>query len=226
MQKMLASHGKAQAAMKSPPVSLVVERRPIMRSLVLRVARPSCCSLQRVRRSPIRAGARQSNPPASAAARRRLHPLAAGTPARRRRAASAGRGTCARQPPPAPRSTGGQPPRLHRQPAGPPWRAEADAAARRRHPATAAGGDAGAGDADRVGDRTEPRPARRIGGGPMGCGAGRVEHSARVDDAAVAEVPRRDELRSRVHREVRDSGQLQRLPDLRHLDARRSPRWC
>ena len=41
---------------------------------------------------------------------------------------------------------------------------------------------------------------------------------------AVGEVPRQHELRSRLHRQVRHSGQLQRLPDLGHLESDRARR--
>ena len=75
---------------------------------------------------------------------------------------------------------------------------------------------------------TPPSPDPRVGlaAGPLGCGPGGMECSARVDDPARREVPRRDELRPRVHRQVRHSGQLQRLPDLRHLERQPSRRSC
>ena len=45
-----------------------------------------------------------------------------------------------------------------------------------------------------------------------------VEPEGHVRDAAVREVRRLDELRPGVHRQLRDSGQLQRLPGLGHLE--------
>ena len=132
-----------------------------------------------------------------------------------------------------------RPRRLPRQPrcSRPPRPPAADAGrrprrgwTRPRQPAaaadTAAGGDAGAGHADRVGDDAEPRPAGGSGARPVGRRPGRVEHEAGLDHAAVGEVPRRDQLRPGVHRQVRHPGQLQRLPGLRHLESGRSRPRC
>ena len=84
----------------------------------------------------------------------------------------------------------------------------------------ASGRDARAGHADRVGDDAEPGSARGPVARPVGRRPGRVEPEAGVHHAAVGEVPRRHQLRSRLHRQVHHPGQLQRLPGLRHLESR------
>ena len=69
--------------------------------------------------------------------------------------------------------------------------------------------------------------ARRPRGRTLGCrrqAAWNMQDG--LDHAARREVPRRHELRSRVHRQVRDAGQLQRLPDLRHRRTRTSRCRC
>ena len=67
---------------------------------------------------------------------------------------------------------------------------------------------------------TAPTPDPRVGlaAGSMGRGAGGVEPEDGVDDAAGGEIPRRHELGPRVHGQVRHPGQLQRVPDLRHVE--------
>ena len=52
----------------------------------------------------------------------------------------------------------------------------------------------------------------------LGCRAGGVEPEAGVHDAAVETVPRRDQLRPRVPRQVHRPGELQRLPGVGHLE--------
>ncbi len=94
-----------------------------------------------------------------------------------------------------------------------PWKSSASAT-------TAAECDARAGEADRVGGNPQPRPARRAGGGTLGCGAGGLEHPARVDHTADREVPRRHQFGPRVHREVHRPGQLQRVPGVRRVEPR------
>ena len=218
MQKMLA------AGKRSPSETAAAsERSPAMRSFVF--------ASRRRRRSLVVACAPKSTPAAVAGPppppRVRAAPPAPApaTPA------PADRGAAPTPPPAAPpaAATASRPPRRDRAGCrgwtrrGWTWRTRQSAAAAAD---AAAGRDAGAGDADRVGDGAEPRSAGRPGARPLGRGAGRVEHAARLDDAAVAEVPRRHQLRPRVHRQVHDSGQLQRLPDLRHLESREADARC
>ena len=74
-------------------------------------------------------------------------------------------------------------------------------------------------DADRVGDHAVARSARRPEGRPLGRRQGRLEHAHDLDDAAESGIAGRDALGSRVHGQLRDSGQLQRLRDLGHLES-------
>ena len=73
-------------------------------------------------------------------------------------------------------------------------------------------------DADRLGDGAIAGSARRPQGRPLGRRPGRLEHAHGLDDAADRQVAGRDALGPGVHRQVRDSGQLQRVRDLRHLE--------
>ena len=93
-----------------------------------------------------------------------------------------------------------------------------------RTPASAAradsGRDAEAGRSDHLGDDPEPGSAHRSQGRYVGRRTGRMEHPDDLDDAAIEGFAGRDAFGSRVHREVRDPGELQRLRDLGHLESR------
>ena len=74
-----------------------------------------------------------------------------------------------------------------------------------------------------------PRP-RRIRAsacaGPLGRCAGGLEYAPRLDDAAGAEIPRRYQLRPRVHRQVRRSRGTTTASRSSTSRPRRSRRWC
>ena len=77
---------------------------------------------------------------------------------------------------------------------------------------------------EHVDRRAEPRSARR----PQGRAAwtpAKPSWNLKVlsKTPPSAEVPRQHQLRPGVHRPLRDPGQLQRLPDLGHLESERSP---
>ncbi len=97
----------------------------------------------------------------------------------------------------------------------------------------------GEADADRLRDCAVARSARRAEGGTLGRRRGRMEHAGPLVDPAVGEVARREQrretdplgrprledphaLRSRVLRQVRDRGELQRLRNLGHLESRKA----
>ena len=60
-------------------------------------------------------------------------------------------------------------------------------------------------------------PARRSGAGHVRCGRGDLEPQPRVHHAPAGPVRGHLELRSRLHRPLRDPGQLRRHSDLGHL---------
>ncbi len=66
----------------------------------------------------------------------------------------------------------------------------------------------------------DPRIGLKAGAGVGGRRRRRVEHAPPLELARDRRLhrPRRDRLRPRVHGQVRDSGQLSRLPDLGHLE--------
>ena len=72
---------------------------------------------------------------------------------------------------------------------------------------------------ERVGHAAESRPTGRTARGAGGCGSGCVERAADLQDPVAGGVHRRHQLRHRLHRQVRDPGQLQRLPGVGHLQS-------
>ena len=73
-----------------------------------------------------------------------------------------------------------------------------------------------------VGHRAESRSAHRSARRSDERARGNLEPSCRLEHAAVREVRRPDELRSRLHGPLCDSGELRGLPDLGHLEPRAS----
>ena len=180
-----------------------------------------CCSPE-VRRSPPRARVRRlpRRRRPRRRARRRRRPL-------RRQAAAAGdtstgRGpACGRCPGDASGDTAGRG-AARRSVRGPGRRRRTRRAGRSAAPTApaAAQRDAETRDADRLGDRAFTGSARRPEGRLVGCGTGRLEHAAHLDDAADRQGARGDAFGPGIQRQVRDPGALQRLRHLRHLESR------
>ena len=71
---------------------------------------------------------------------------------------------------------------------------------------------------------TVARSARRPQGRTPGRRRGDLEHAEGLAHAVAARIRRHHQLRPRLLRHERHPGQLQRLPDLGHLESRRTPR--